>query len=124
MTIKTKFAVTEELLRQREHLHDLVDMLWKNGDWCRDQVYEAIQTRLNEREPVHISDMQPSQIKVVASMFDSFVQHKYAACSKCVHRAGQTDIGLIRCELTGEPFCHQFKNTDKPLNKCDHERQQ
>lgn len=119
MTLKTKFEVTETLLNQREHLHDLVDMLWKNGDRRRSEIYEAMQTRLNERVIPHISDMQPSHIRVVASMFDSYVQHRYADCAHCRHKSTKNDIGLYRCSLTGEPFCHQYKNTDKPLNTCE-----
>ena len=123
MTLLTKFAVTEELLNQREHLHDLVDMLWKNGDCRRSELYEAMQTRLNSSELVRISDMHPPQIRVVAGMFDLYVQHRYADCVHCKHRSGKNDIGLIRCALTGEPFCHRYKDTDKPLNACeDYER--
>lgn len=118
MTILTKFAVTEELLSQREHLHDLVDMLWKNGGYRRDEIYEAMRARLGEQQPVHISDMPVSYIREVAKMFDAYVQHRYANCRTCKHAAGTTDIGLIRCGLTGHPFCYHYKQSDQPLTSC------
>lgn len=118
MTLLTKFAVTEELLNQREHLHELVDMLWRNGGLRRSELYEAMRVRLNERNPVHISDMYPSHIREVAKMFDAYVQHRYAACSTCKHAAGTTDIGLVRCGLTGHPFCYHYKQSEQPITPC------
>ena len=114
------FMTTEELLRQREHLHDLVDMFWRCGTYTRSSVYAEMAQCLNMDITPHISDLGTEQICKVAAWFeDKLRRDNIADCRRCVHNDGVTDIGITRCGLTGHPLCYQYKNNNMILNPCE-----
>lgn len=118
MSILTNFKVTEELLLERRQLHDLVDLQWQCGHRTRSEVYAIIAEVLGSSDVVHISDMSTPMISTVARKFQQLLEDEdIAACSRCKHAGSVTNIGLIRCKLTGKPFCSTL-DKEVPLSQC------
>lgn len=118
LSLKTRFKVTDELLQERRQLHELVDLLWKCGHRTRSEVYAIIADTLGSKDVIHISDMDTSMMSRVATRFQQLLETDgITACSQCKYAGVRTNIGLIRCKLTGKPFCSTF-NLEVPLSPC------
>lgn len=121
MTIKTRFKTTAELLSERCALHVLVDMLWKNGDYTREDVYELLSRILQQPQGVHISDLDHSEmLKVSLRIQRMLEQDGIAACRTCLHHGTErTTLGMWVCQETGKPFCYRYKNSELMLAPCE-----
>lgn len=120
MTIKTRFKTTAELLSERSALHVLVDMLWKNGDYTREEVYRLLSRILQQTQGVHISDLDHSEmLRVSLSIQRMLEQDGIAACRLCTHCGTErTTLGMWVCQETGKPFCYRYQNSELMLAPC------
>lgn len=111
MTIKTRFKTTAELLSERRALHVLVDMLWKNGDYTREEVYSLLSRILQQPQGVHISDLDHSEMLKVSLRIQRMLElDGIAACRTCLHHGTErTTLGMWVCQETGKPFCYRYR---------------
>ena len=121
MTIKTRFKTTAELLSERRALHVLVDMLWKNGDYTREEVYRLLSRILQQTQGVHISDLDHSEmLRVSLTIQRMLEQDGIAACRLCTHCGTErTTLGMWVCQETGKPFCYRYQNSELMLAPCE-----
>lgn len=121
MTIKTRFKTTPALLSERGALHVLVDMLWKNGEYTRSEVYSLLSRILQQDNPVHISDLDHSEmLKVSLRIQRMLEQDGIAPCRQCKFCGAEcTTLGMRICALTGRPFCYRYQNSELMLAPCE-----
>lgn len=111
MSKQTHFQATQNLLSDREALHNLVDTAWRRKALTRGEIY-AMMGHLLDKDEVHISDMTEDEMRKIVEWFQPYVAHMLGRICHCCKHGYKSSLGLYRCELTGRPSITDKEDCD------------